>query len=238
MQQENNYTDNLLRKLENDSLPDLSQLNTHWKSMQQLLIPQPQPVNGTGKFFKNPFRLLVVTAVTVTSVFLLYKSLPHKELDANLPVIETNKDATPQQSVKVAQDTIVPVVKVNKLVKDTLPGTKTITHFKTATPSVAIQNRKTAPVQLTARKNVVQKPMLRVKASRPDSASASEPIKPVPVKRRARIAQAEKTLPVIAIDTIVATKKTEPLKYDFELVVRDSSQFKKDTIKIIKDRIE
>lgn len=238
MQQENNYTDNLLRQLENDALPDLTQVDTHWKSMQPLLLPQPQPVNGTGKFFKPPFKLLMITAVTVTSTFLLYKFLSPKESVSILPAIEIKKDSIPQPSAVIVTDTILPLVKITKPVRDTLAKTKTVTASKTTARSVAKKNTKATPVQLIPQTNTVQKPVLRVRVNRPDSVSVSEPKKPVPVKRRERIAQAEKTLPVTAIDTIVVTKKTEPLKYDFELIVRDSSQFKKDTISIIKDRVE
>lgn len=73
MQQDNNHIDKKLRQLENQALPDLSQMDEHWTNMQGMLRPEatvPKPRNG------NPlgsFRWLIAAAFLAGVSFLAYR---------------------------------------------------------------------------------------------------------------------------------------------------------------------
>ena len=57
MQQDKNNIENKLRQLENQQLPDLSQMDGHWKAMGQLLSPGADVPKVSGNFLKGNSKL-------------------------------------------------------------------------------------------------------------------------------------------------------------------------------------
>src|SRR5882757_9251933 len=76
MQQDNNDIENNLRQLENQQLPDLSNMDKHWQQMQQMLSADIKP-KATRKLSLLSFygRRLFLAAAIITVVFaaLIYR---------------------------------------------------------------------------------------------------------------------------------------------------------------------
>ena len=76
MQQDNNDIENNLRQLENQQLPDLSNMDKHWQQMQQMLSAEVKP-KAARKFSFLSFygRRLFLAAAIITVVFaaLIYR---------------------------------------------------------------------------------------------------------------------------------------------------------------------
>jgi hypothetical protein len=81
MQQYNNDMENKLRQLENQQLPDLSAMDTHWKEMQNMLSPGiavPGKRSSSNKYFKKI--LIAASIITALSIFIMkYGSKDHYE---------------------------------------------------------------------------------------------------------------------------------------------------------------
>ena len=76
MQQDNNDIENNLRQLENQQLPDLSNMDKHWQQMQQMLSADIKPKAARKLSFLNFYgRRLFLAAAIITVVFaaLIYR---------------------------------------------------------------------------------------------------------------------------------------------------------------------
>jgi hypothetical protein len=73
MQQDKSNIENKLRQLENQQLPDLSQMDDHWQQMQQMLSPAANATNNT-KFLKLNKKILFLAASLAGIIFLIWLS--------------------------------------------------------------------------------------------------------------------------------------------------------------------
>ncbi len=69
MQQDNNNIENQLRQLENQQLPDLSQMDAHWKQMQAVLpayLPKAKPLISKAGWWFTGAAVLVCAIILIT----------------------------------------------------------------------------------------------------------------------------------------------------------------------------
>lgn len=107
MQQQPDNSIRQLRSLENESLPDLSQLDEHWKNMQASLATAPQPVAVS-----HPYRWFflsgIIGAAGIIGSLFFWNILPPK---TNAP-----------QSQLLAKDTVPAKVALTKPVTPSAPA--------------------------------------------------------------------------------------------------------------------
>ena len=75
MQQDNNDIENKLRQLENQQLPDLSNMDKHWQATQQLLKDSESPSEKNSVFKQHAKKLLLAASVVIMALLAgwLYK---------------------------------------------------------------------------------------------------------------------------------------------------------------------
>jgi hypothetical protein len=124
MQRDKNDMENKLKQLENQQLPDLSQMDEHWQAMSQMLAPGARPSMGSGNFLKRNSKFLLFAASVISIIMLVWflqnnsndKKEKTKEAVINVPDISPEKD---QGKGIVLVDTLFkPGTKKNKLTSD------------------------------------------------------------------------------------------------------------------------
>jgi hypothetical protein len=121
MQQDNNDMENKLRQLENQQLPDLSDMDTHWKQMQVMLkphAPKVKPLIPKG-------RLWIVSAACLTGAILLIINQGGKKENS----VVINENPIFKEKAKILADTI-PAVLQGGVVKLTIQNIKNINLAK------------------------------------------------------------------------------------------------------------
>lgn len=112
MQQDNNHIEDKFRQLENQQLPDLSNMDKHWSDMQRMLgTTVAQKDNQSKSFIKLNIRKLFIAASIVSvlfAAFMIYKNR-HTEKTNN----ESAQVATPKAEEKTN------VIAGNQTVTDT-----------------------------------------------------------------------------------------------------------------------
>lgn len=104
MQQDNNHIENNLRQLENQQLPDLSEMETHWNDMQTALL-SAIPVNRNHSGFKKYLKKILIAtgiAAAVTAGYFIKKFPVNNNNAVQLPVTDTTVKQQP-----VFTDTII-----------------------------------------------------------------------------------------------------------------------------------
>lgn len=72
MQHNNKHTDKKLQELENQSLPDLSKMDTHWQQMKTVLQPAVKPARPKSGSVKKLFRWTIAAALIGGSFLMVY----------------------------------------------------------------------------------------------------------------------------------------------------------------------
>jgi len=102
MQQDKNDIENKLRQLENQQLPDLSQMDGHWQAMNQMLAPGAAVSKPAGNFLKVSRKVLLFAAsVTAIIIFILVyqnKVADKEKQTKEAVVIESN--ASPEKKTE------------------------------------------------------------------------------------------------------------------------------------------
>ena len=109
MQQDKNDIENKLRQLENQQLPDLSQMDKHWESMKANL--QPGVVSGSKR---NKWLWLTVLLLLIGAVILFtnYNSVIKKD---EAVVGQTSQAAETKPDLKIADSATALTMPVNKM---------------------------------------------------------------------------------------------------------------------------
>jgi hypothetical protein len=117
MQQYNNDIENKLRQLENQQLPDLSAMDSHWKEMQATLAPGIA-VPRKRSFFNSYVKKLLIAASIVAALSIYFVKYNTKD-NNGVEAVKNNKGATlpvkKDEPAKFLSDTSVKVavVRVN-----------------------------------------------------------------------------------------------------------------------------
>ncbi|MEO6668439.1 MAG: hypothetical protein ABIN36_03115 [Ferruginibacter sp.] len=113
MQQGNNDIENNLRQLENQQLPDLSNMDKHWQQMEQMLLADGKPKVARKLSFLSFYgRKLFLAAAIITIVF---AALIYRFAQTN-----TVKNSVALIAKKTADK------KENKSIQDSSPNTETV----------------------------------------------------------------------------------------------------------------
>src|SRR4030095_3654802 len=99
MQQDNNYTDKKLQQLENQSLPDLSNMDKHWEEMKTMVKPAVKPIKPYSKP-KKFYIWLAAASVAVGIMFFAYKynsTASKKEIKKVYVDREPSNDSLPKK---------------------------------------------------------------------------------------------------------------------------------------------
>lgn len=111
MQQDNNYMENKFRQLENQQLPDLSNMDKHWQEMQRMLTNGATEKSTAGKsIIRLPFRKFFLAASVLALVFAAWyfrNNIFNAESaqPAITPVAVTTQE--PKQNISPVQQTTV-----------------------------------------------------------------------------------------------------------------------------------
>jgi len=109
-----NKIDTKIKELENQSEPDLSQMEKHWQQMKYTLKSSPHSgINGKG-WLRNPFRLLTVLGILGVSaiVFYEYNNIASEQDNKNAPLIAiTQTIQEPDTIPTMTRDTAIPARK-------------------------------------------------------------------------------------------------------------------------------
>lgn len=118
MQPDNKHTDNKLKELENQSLPDLSKMDEHWQQMKMTLQPGSSAPEIKRTLTKKYWR--VAAAIVISGLFLIIYTLTRQ---TESTVRADGKLAQqPNRSAIPASDTIPSVLLKNE--KDTISSIK------------------------------------------------------------------------------------------------------------------
>ncbi|MGC4100079.1 hypothetical protein [Ferruginibacter sp.] len=92
MQQDNNHIENKLRQLENQQLPDLSQMDAHWQQMGAILSPGSFTVPKTS-FLKTHLKKLLFAACIIAALMIAYVAQYNAGKHTATPVAGKNSGA-------------------------------------------------------------------------------------------------------------------------------------------------
>ncbi len=103
----NHYNiDKKLQEMENQSTPDLTQMENHWQHMKSILV-NPSQIKSPGRgFLNNPFRLFTLICVTGLTCLIIYEYASSTTIQSN----NTNSSPT-SNSVTTTQTDTVPAHK-------------------------------------------------------------------------------------------------------------------------------
>ena len=124
----NNYnTDNKLREMENQLVPDLTQLETHWQHMKSTLRNHSLSKSPGRGFLNNPFRLFTLLTIAGLTYLFIYEFTP------SAPIQSNSNNSSPSFNPKNTNQT------------DTVP---------TARKKVAVTERKDSSIHLVPQKKM------------------------------------------------------------------------------------
>lgn len=118
MQQDKNDMENKLRQLENQQLPDLSQMDRHWKAMNQMLTPAANAPGPARNFMRRNGKFLLLAASVTGIIMLVWVSQSSKEIAAKEAGIVNISKTTPGKIVLASDTLIKSTAKKNKLTFD------------------------------------------------------------------------------------------------------------------------
>jgi hypothetical protein len=104
--QQDNYIKNKLQQLENQQLPDLSQMDEHWKQMQAALQPAGNPPAKT--FPKTGTWLIAAVCIVITAVVVINKKQSVNKAESATSTISKKEDNT-RPETGLAKDTTVAI---------------------------------------------------------------------------------------------------------------------------------
>ncbi|MCP9751777.1 hypothetical protein [Ferruginibacter sp. HRS2-29] len=120
--QQDNYIKNKLQQLENQQLPDLSQMDEHWKQMQAML--QPVQATPAKTFPKGGVWLIAAACIIAAVVVLVNKKQTTTSAESNASLVKQTAEKNQPETV-LSEDTtlIVPVMATSdSLVKTLKPS--------------------------------------------------------------------------------------------------------------------